>query len=369
MNVQTTSKKKYVNVLEERTFGDMIGVPFAFLFQEFKGIILSILKYAGPIFTFAILLGVLLLKDAFTNLPLQGSIYSQNEIGFSFIIIWIIFMLAIHTIVAVTYKYVSVYEKYGKGNFTIKDVGEGLFMIILKILGASIILGIFSVLALVILSLIPFVGPFLYFIGIIYLSVNLSLFPFIIAHEKVNIGTAFSRSFSLIKGKWWFSFGLYILFFLIIYFSMYAAMIPMILVGVISPLAGLTSGGGTIIMIVLFIIILFFIYFLLIAAMNFLFSFQYFNLLARKEGANLSERISAINDNKETEGDIFKVKENDNSTGEEKQKENDETQKDIINEEDKIKPDDKWSKLLDNNQKKNRFEDDDDENDRFKPKY
>ncbi|MCF6365787.1 MAG: EI24 domain-containing protein [Bacteroidales bacterium] len=361
-----TKQKKIVIPLEERTFGDMIGIPFAFIFQEFKGIILSVLKYAGPLFAFAILLGVIFLKDAFNDFPLQGGMYSQNQITLAFILVWLIFILAIHTIIAVTYNYISVYEKHGKGNFTIKDVGDELFPVIFKILGASVIFGVLSVLAMFLLALIPVIGILLYFVGMSYLSVNLSLFPFIIAHEKVGIRTAFSRSFKLIKGKWWFSFGLYILFFIIIYFTMYAAMIPLVLVGVITPLAGLTSGGGMVVMIILFAVIIFFVYIMLIAAMNTLFSFQYFNLLARKEGVNLSERISAINDgDSETKGNIFEVNENNISNEQEEQNKKDE---EINKEEDEPKTEDEWSKLIDNSQKKNRFEEDD-ENDRFKPKY
>ena len=49
--------KEAINFKKERSFGELIGVPFQFLFQEFKQIFLTALKYAGPfLFTAAVLL-------------------------------------------------------------------------------------------------------------------------------------------------------------------------------------------------------------------------------------------------------------------------------------------------------------------------
>jgi len=366
-----TGKKKFVEFMKERTFGDMIGLPFTFLFQEFKGLMLAILKYGGSILALAILLGVVLLKDTFSDL---GSMYSQNLVTISFFIVWFIFMIGIQVIVATAYHYISTYEKFGKGNFTIKDVGEGLLMTVLKIVGGSFVLVLLSI-PVFFLAAIPFVGQFIFFAFFVYLSVNLSLFPFIIAHEKAGIGTAFLRSFKLIKGKWWFSFGLYVVFVIIIYLTIYAAMIPMIIVGFATPFLAGTSQAGVIVMIALFVVILFFLYIMLITMMNILFGFQYFNMLVRKEGTNLTDRISAITDKVKEEDNIFKVKEEKTSEGIEIQEDEDNIEKkeDIVAEkkEEQAKTDDSRSKLLDEDKKKNRFDqdDDDEENDRFKPKY
>ena len=366
-----TRNKKYVELMNERSFGDMIGISFTFLFQEFKGLMLAILKYGGSILALAILLGVVLLKDTFSD-TLQGSMFSQNQVTISFFIVWLVFMIGIQVIVATAYHYISVYKIHGKGNFTIKDVGEGLLMTVLKIFGGSFVLGLLSI-PLVLLAAIPVIGPIIFFALFTYLSVNLSLFPFIIAHEKAGIGTAFSRSFKLIKGKWWFSFGLYVVFVIIIYLTIYAAMIPVIIVGFATPFIAGTSPAGMIVMIALFVVIIFFIYIMLITMMNILFGFQYFNMLVRKEGTNLTDRISAINNNIKQDGDIFEVKKemfSDAITEQKEESQNEKKEETIAeNIEEEPKTEDEWSKLLDDNEKKNRFEDGEDENDRFKPKF
>lgn len=351
--------KKYVELKQERTFGDMIGIPFTFLFQEFKGMMLAILKYGGSIFALAILLGVVLLRNAFTEFPLQGPMFSQNETAASFFLVWFVFMIGIQVVVATAYHYMSAYEIHGKGNFTINDVGKGLFMTVLKIFGASLVLGLLS-LPLFLFVAIPFIGGFVLFALLAFISVNLSLFPFIIAHEKAGIGSAFLKSFKLLKGKFWFSLGLYVVFVIIVYFTLYASIIPMVVVGVATPLIGATSQIGTIVMIAMFAVIIFFIYIMLITTMNILFGLQYFNLLVRKEGNNLTNRISAINDNEKEEPD------EEASVPNEQAKNGDSFPP---KKEEQTKTDDEPTIISDENRQANRFETDEDENNRFKPKY
>lgn len=95
--------------------------------------------------------------------------------------------------------------------------------------------------------------------------------------------------------------------------------------------------------------------------------FLYTSFVNEKENPELMDRISKINENPE-EANIFDVNENaeekqDSTSSVESKDEN------TIKKEDDQKSEDGWEKLLDDEEKKNRFDDKDDTIDRFKPKY
>ena len=321
--------KEYIDFQKERAFGDMIGAPFQFVFQEFKSLFLSILKYAGPFLLAAVLFLILTVKKVAESFSTETT--SLMIIFFA----GLIFALGILAMISTTYSYISAYVTYGKGNFTISDVGILLKRNVFKIFGGGFLLGI-MVLPLFLLAIIPYIGLIAFYAVLFYLYVSMSMFAIITVHEDINIGKAFSRSFQLVKGKWWFTFGLYIVFSLIIMFASYIVMIPLYIGVFASVLSVGVSSVGIIILIIISVLLYLVLYFFIISLQHSLFSLQYFNLKARKEGPDLFDRISEINKSHEEEG----------------------------NKEEK-------SDDLENNNKdkeQNRFEDDD-ETDRFKPKY
>ncbi len=365
-----TRKKKHVEFKTEKTFGDLIGMPFAFFFQEFKLFSIALLKYAGPFVALAFMILGLMSND-FIDLFKNSSEPTPAFFGYLFLVV-LIFNLGVLAIVTVTYSYASVYEKHGRGNFSIADVGKLLKKSVFKIFAGGLLMGL-MIIPVILIAIIPVFGILAIIFGSIYLSVSLSLFAVIIVHEEVGIFEAISRSFKLIKGAWWKTFGLYIVFYFIIAFSSYAFLIPIYIIIFAVAFSGSAMGAGSIVLIVFFVIIYFVGYMYLMTLQQFLITFQYFNLRVQKEGTSLTDRISAINDNIKQEGDIFEVKDETFSDDIKEQKEEPQNEKkeDIIpeNKEEEPKIEDEWSKLLDDKEKKNRFEEGDDENDRFKPKY
>lgn len=372
---QKQRTKKYVDFKKEKTFGDLIGMPFAFFFQEFKTFSIALLKYAGPFVALTILI-LGLMTNSFVDM---FKFSSEPEPAFFISIFSAIFVfnLGLLAIVTVTYSYASVYETYGKGNFTIDDVGKLLKKSVFKIFGGGILLGLMMI-PVMLLAIIPVLGILLIFVGTIFLSVALSFFAIIIVHEDAGIGEAISKSFKLIKGYWWKTFGLYVIFYFIIAFSSYALLIPIYIIIFAAAFAGggASFGVGAIIMTVFFAIVYFIGYMFLMTLQQFLIAFQYFNLRVLKDGVSLTDRISAINEETtevESKSDIFEVVENEEKKAEsdnsqEPEGENEISENKPDEEEEKPKVEDEWSKLLEEKQKKNRFEDGD-ENDRFKPKF
>ena len=90
--------------------------------------------------------------------------------------------------------------------------------------------------------------------------------------------------------------------------------------------------------------------------------FLYTSFVTDKENPGLMDRINQISDDND-DVNIFEEKEQ-----EEIQKTEDDS---LNNKEEAPKTEDDWGKLLDEQENKNRFEgeDDDNENDRFKPKF
>ncbi len=67
------------------------------------------------------------------------------------------------------------------------------------------------VLLMILITIISFIGFFIFIIPGIYLGVTLSLSIPIYLFEDIDIGRAFGKSFSLIREKWWSTFGLLII--------------------------------------------------------------------------------------------------------------------------------------------------------------
>ena len=114
-------------------------------------------------------------------------------------------MFGMLAVVIVTHGYISLYVSKGKGNFTKNDVGELLKKNLWKVFGAGILVYIMAV-----------IGFLLFYIPGIYLAVATIFVFLIIIYENKSATESISRSFEIIKGKWWQTFGLILVFGLII---------------------------------------------------------------------------------------------------------------------------------------------------------
>jgi hypothetical protein len=275
-------QKKAVPLYKERAFGDMVVAPFSFFSQELKGILTAVLKFAGPFFISAILVAIFFFNDFVETFQFTGGSHSPMQFKFSFLIIYILFIMAFFVINITIYHYISAYNKYGKGNFSLKNVSEGMLQSGLKIFAASLLITILIIPILILFAFIPFIGTFLIIVLFFVIFVYLSLFPFVIAVEKSNIFESFKISINLIKNNWWFTFGLYLLYSAMLLMSTYITMIPMVLVGAISVFTGQADGKSLFVLIGLFGILIFILYIVQIIILNIMYGVHYFNLKAKQ---------------------------------------------------------------------------------------
>ncbi|QKG57482.1 hypothetical protein GKZ68_13115 [Hymenobacter sp. BRD128] len=149
------------------------------------------------------------------------------------------------------------------------------------------------------LSLLVVAGSFVFFIPGLYLSVALSLFFIVHLVEGGDFAATISRCLSLIKGKWWSTFGLIFMILLLAGLLLRGAGIILGLVGAGLAGAGLLGGLGhtmlnlpvlSAVLGVLSTLAALLIYPLLLLAI----AFQYFNLVERREGVGLRTLIQQL---------------------------------------------------------------------------
>lgn len=280
---KTKQKKEIVQFFEERTFGDIIGAPFQFIIQEFKPFAGSLLKFAGPFVALAFLAVSLLANDIYSSVVMNGSVSDSTAVyGVILAIALILGMLAV---TVTTHSYITLYVDKGKGNFTKDDVGDLLKKNVWKVFGAGILVYI-----------MVFIGMLLIYIPGIYLVIALSFVFLIIIYENADAGKSISRSFEVIKGRWWQTFGLILVFGMIIGATSYVFIIPIYAVIIAAAISGTQIGTGSVILLTLFVFLYFTAYLFFMSMQQIMIAFQYFSISAGKNGVRLKDRIAAINE-------------------------------------------------------------------------
>ena len=323
-------KKEPIEFKQERNFTQLLEAPFRFFTQEFKPLFRTIIRFAGPWVAIAMLAMIVFSNSLFQSINL-GSQFDETTIIYVAIFSFFYSIGFLATVVT-TQSYITLYVKNGKDKFVIEDVQELIKKNVVKVFLAGLLVTLMFV-----------VGIFLLYIPGIYIVVATGFFAVIIVFEEETIVTSISRSFKIIKGNWWITFALILVFGMMVGTIMYIFIIPVYVVIFTTAISGTTIGGGSVIVIVFSIILYFLAYVFYMAMLQMLYSFQYFNLVSKKEGVGLYERINAINKPK--------VKEDTISTEIKDSEENVDT-----------------SKVTNDIKEDNRFEDNNEHN-RFKPKY
>jgi hypothetical protein len=321
-------KKDTIILQQERDFGDKINASFTFVSQNFKTILLSVLYFAGPLSMIGgIANGIVqsnnldfttsgAVKPRGTN---PGEIFA-NSFGDSFshfltlnYLIAIIFLILASVTVAITVYAIMLEYKENSESLTIERVWERMKTIFLPVLGSygiTIIIFILIVIAFVgiIGALVSGVGGIFAgflsgiigivgFVIIFYFFVMYSLSPAIVAYEGIGAWEALSRAKFLIKDKWWSTFGLIMIIGII---NSFVAMIFGAPAMIVTFMKVLKVGGGisgNVPLIVTTMIST--IGQVVVSSLTYVaISFQYFNLVEKREGNGLKMLIEGIGQKK-----------------------------------------------------------------------
>lgn len=198
-----------IELRKMRDFSSKFNVTFEFIRQNYKALFSSLLFISVPFY----IVGMMIMTY-YQNFVLMDQVRGGNlegnggaTLGFMgdmfsyFIISYCVIMLGYIMNVAVVYNLMRLYdEKINPLEITVSEVWNKVTKDIVKLIGAGILAAIMITVGFVVL-IIP---------GI-YLAFVLVLMMPIIVFERKSIGDALSRSFYLIKDKWWSTFGLLII--------------------------------------------------------------------------------------------------------------------------------------------------------------
>lgn len=312
---------KAIEFHQARDFSRKMNATFEFIRQNFKPLAKSILVIAGPpILVASLIIGSLMdeflgfFQMAATN-PGQMEWVEKYFMSVSFwlqILLMVVF-LTISSIMnlATINNYLLLYGEKQTNKIEVSEVWERvrstfwmyfatMFFFVLLAIAVYIVLLIPMVLLSAISPALIFFGVVILLCGFFYLMVSASLTFFIRAYEKNGFFEAIFRSIKLVRNKWWSTFGLIVVLYLIMMTVSYIFMIPWYVVTIVTTLH--TTSIDTFqepsltwqVMSIAFVSLYYLIQMILAALPNIGIAFQYFNLVELKEATGLMNQIESL---------------------------------------------------------------------------
>ena len=277
--------QEQINLREKRSLGEIISATFNYLRFHFKPLYKILLATAGPVF----LIAALFIGGFYGNV--FGSFETQQApdglaIMSKFFVGMLVFAIGAVVLNGTVTEYMKASLTTPKNEITFKQILDGLKARFWNYFGASLLV-----------IILIFLGSMALFIPGIWLYVVFSLIFFTIGIEQKSIGDGFTRSFSLMRGYWWHSFGLYILTGIIQSALTYALAIPLYVVNFLimfssGDINNMTENVGTVTSItstfIMFISALTYSLSTIAAGVN------YFSIVESKEEVGLKEKIEAV---------------------------------------------------------------------------
>lgn len=310
-----------INYHQTRDFGKKVSVTFEFLRQNFKGLGKSILMIAGPPVLLAGLLMGSFFQDVFSNAFNQMSpggggdqmLSVFTSPGFWAKILLMVGFILVSSVasLATINNYILLYEEKKTNKIEVSEVWErvrGTFMMYLgtcflfTILAIAVYIGLFIPVALVgaISPVLVFFAVMAMIAAVAYLFVASSLIFIIRSYEKRGFMDSIFRSFKLVQGKWWSTFGIILVLYLIAGTISYIFLIPFYVVMIISSLhnagvEGLESSGSGLGIVSMVLLTLYYLAQMILYSLPAVgIAFQYFNLVERKEARGLMTQIDSF---------------------------------------------------------------------------
>lgn len=220
--------KRFFELRKTRNFSQKLEGTFEFIRLNAKPLFKSLFFFTSPF----VLAGTFLVSNIFgayfnvfsnAGAGVETGMEEIMSIGFSAIGFMFLMAFAGSMIISTIYACVRCYEQNGGADYDTSDVWERVKKIYWTIFGTTFLYGLlfFVVylivmvpLALLAVVLSVLIIPVMYIFMGFFLVVMLTALPAQI-FEGISMGTALSKSFRLLKGRWWSSLGLLILLLLI----------------------------------------------------------------------------------------------------------------------------------------------------------
>lgn len=281
-----------IEFYKKRQFGEKLNATFTFVRENAWPYLKVQFLIAGPI---------LLIANILVNQYAIGMFSFDGEFSANFLIdmfqmyglLLLIALVSTTVMPAVTYGYMKSYANIAPSDITVANVTNGFSSRFFNILGFNILMYIATIIA-----------TFFFVLPGIFVGIVLSLGAAIIVFENSNPFDAFGRAFTLIKGKWWSTFGLLVVITIIGYVINAFFGLPRSIIIGIDMFTSLDSTGGIESMDMekssdqlLNILFSVFETFGSILSYSLIFmglAFQYFNLVERRESRGLMSKIEGM---------------------------------------------------------------------------
>lgn len=306
-----------------RDFSSKMNATFEFIKQNWKSLGKASFLIAGP----PVLIASLIMGSFFGDILDVGTLASDPEASMELFMsptFWlqmglamILFMLSSVMSIATINNYILLYEQLKTNDIPTSLVWERVrhtfwlyfrttlyfFLCLMALVFAlSIGIGILSMIS----PALSVLGVMILFFGIFYLMFSLSLTYVIRAYEGLGFFDSLTRSFKLVQGKWWSTFGLIFILYVIMVTISYIPIIPVyVIMGVTAfhnvsndATANPMQGMGT--LMAVFMSLYYTIQLILSALPNIGIAFQYFNLVEMKEARGLMSSIETFGDPAQT---------------------------------------------------------------------
>jgi hypothetical protein len=302
-----------------RDFSRKMNATFEFIRQNFKSLGKSILVIAGPPVLVASLI-IATFIDEFLGLTKAATMNSGDseifETYFMSVTFWLqialmflLFLLSSIMSIATINNYIILYEEKGTNKIEVMDVWNRVRETFWMYFGTTLVFFLLAIAAYIVLvipvAILATVSPALIFLGmmamfctVVYLIVSVSLTYIVRAYEKKGFFDAIGRSFKLVRDKWWSTFGLIFVLYIVMMTISYIFLIPWYVAMVTTALHSTSTEILDQSTMTWSTIVLFTLYYLaqmvLGALPNIGIAFQYFNLVERKEAKGLLSKIDTL---------------------------------------------------------------------------
>jgi hypothetical protein len=203
----------------KRDFGETISDTIQFLKRHIKNLFLIYLVFVTPFLLLATLFGADSIS-AFFSKGMAGSRLLDNPFEFFTPMLFLAVLLYLCSSAAygtAVYLYIRNTEEKGGRPSSLQEVGARFLPKFISNAGYLFITMIGFV-GLALFAIIPFLGILIVMVAVFYALIALSLLYPVNTTEDPSFPAAFYRVFKLIRNRWWYTFGVVIVFGLIYYF-------------------------------------------------------------------------------------------------------------------------------------------------------
>lgn len=230
-----STNKKYIELRQQRDFGQVISTSFEFLFANFAGFFKTVFLITGFTFVLSISLFSLWfykLINGFSS-GVRATRYGSDKSSdallamfggmnlFYLIIGAVVLLFSLMFTYLTVYSYIKIYVHNRKlTDISIGEVWTEVKKRLPKYIGGGILFIIIVTLLNALSIALESVGFLQFIIGLITNAFGIYAYLYflvLVNEEEVSVLDAFGRSFYLVSGKWWFTFGVFFVLFLLCY--------------------------------------------------------------------------------------------------------------------------------------------------------